>query len=298
MPLSLPPLVTPAELLDHAPGQIWVDGIGPGWDDVTLRGYRYDSRPRVTPVRLRQHALVLYLRGHATITRRKLEGDLHEEQAEVAPGDVSVQDSSWNGAWSWRGALDVLHLYVEPAFLQRVAASPSGQLRDSLKVRDDTISQIGAQLVAEVGSGLPGSRLLVRALSEQLAVHLVRNYLADTQVESEPRGLAGHRVARLHALMERELAGDLSLAKLAKTAGLGTHQLTRLFRVSFGTTPHCYVMELRLSRARALLLESQAPISDISASTGFADQSHLTRAFTRRFGTSPSRFRADARRGT
>lgn len=163
----------------------------------------------------------------------------------------------------------------------------AGHLRDDLKVRDDTIVQIGTALAKEARGNEPGSRIVVRALREQLAVHLVRHYF----VSSQDPPLGERRIRKLRCLFD-DLGGDLSLPKLAKAAGVGPHQLVRLFRKTFGTTPHQYVMELRLSRARELLAESDQSISDIAAATGFADQSHLTRYFTRRYGASPSRFRA------
>lgn len=275
-----------AELDRYAPGHVWIDG---GWEDIALRGYRYESLPAGPPFRFAQHALVLYLAGSAQVTRSSGE---QNEVAEVAAGDVSVQDTHWTGSWAWQGALDVLHLYLSPQLIERTAnevhgRDVAGNLRDDLKVRDDTITQIGTALAREARSNEPGSRIMVRALREQLAVHLVRHYFVHSQ---EPP-LGERRMRKLRCLFD-DLGSDLSLPKLAKAAGVGPHQLVRLFRKTFGTTPHQYVMELRLARARELLTDSDQTISDISDATGFADQSHLTRYFTRRYGASPSRFRA------
>lgn len=284
--------MTPNELGAYAPGQVWVDGMACGWEDISLRGYRYQSLSLGKPTRFAQHALVLYLAGSAHITRESAAG---REDAHVSPGDISVQDTSWFGSWAWQGALDVLHLYVEPSLIERTASAVHGrdvrgQLRDDLQVRDETIMQIGSALAREARANEPGSRIVVRALREQLAVHLVRHYF----VRTEQPPLTGRRVNKLRALFD-DLGGDLSLPRLAKAAGVGPHQLVRLFRKTFGTTPHQYVMELRLARAKELLASSEQTISDISAATGFADQSHLTRYFTRRYGASPSRFRASLR---
>jgi AraC family transcriptional regulator len=281
-----------ADLDAYAPGQVWIDGTECGWEDISLRGYRYQSLAPGKPTRFAHHALVLYLAGSARVTRESAAG---REQVVVAPGDISVQDTSWFGSWAWQGALDVLHLYLEPGLIERTATAVHGrevcgQLRDDLKVRDDTIMQIGSALAREAQASEPGSRIVVRALREQLAVHLVRHYFVHTREPS----LGGRRITKLRALFD-DLGGDLSLPRLAKAAGVGPHQLVRLFRKTFGTTPHQYVMELRLARARELLADSEQTVSDISAATGFADQSHLTRYFTRRYGASPSRFRAGLR---
>ncbi len=67
--------------------------------------------------------------------------------------------------------------------------------------------------------------------------------------------------------------------------------LVRTFRQHFGVPPHAYGMQLRLRYARVLLLGGRA-IREASAAAGFADVSHLTRAFVRQFGLTPGRYRA------
>ncbi len=52
-------------------------------------------------------------------------------------------------------------------------------------------------------------------------------------------------------------------------------------------TPHQYINEVRLDNARQMLLETDKPIGTIALETGFADHSHFTRAFTRKFGVTP-----------
>jgi AraC family transcriptional regulator len=78
---------------------------------------------------------------------------------------------------------------------------------------------------------------------------------------------------------------------LACIAGVHAAHLARTFRKRFGRTVGTYVRERRLTHAARLLRESALPLTDISAESGFYDQSHFTRAFTRRFGVSPARYR-------
>jgi AraC-like DNA-binding protein len=85
-------------------------------------------------------------------------------------------------------------------------------------------------------------------------------------------------------------AATPSLAELAGLAGLGRFQLLRRFRAAFGTTPHAWLLQQRAERARGLLTRGVA-IADAAASSGFADQSHLTRVFVRCFGFTPGAWR-------
>src|SRR6185436_13840162 len=68
---------------------------------------------------------------------------------------------------------------------------------------------------------------------------------------------------------------------------LSTHHFARAFHQSVGMPPHSYVLSRRLERAEHMLRETQLPLSEIAAATGFSDQSHLARHFRRRTGMSP-----------
>ncbi|MGL4281853.1 MAG: helix-turn-helix domain-containing protein, partial [Albidovulum sp.] len=81
--------------------------------------------------------------------------------------------------------------------------------------------------------------------------------------------------------------GSVTLAELSAASGLSPFHLNRAFRAAFGIPPHAYLLQLRVARARALIA-SGAPLSAAAAEAGFADQSHMTRIFTRQFGYPPA----------
>ena len=97
---------------------------------------------------------------------------------------------------------------------------------------------------------------------------------------SAPAGaLPAWKERRIRALMQSQMAQALSLCRLAAECGLSVRQFTRAFRLSTGLSPHRYLLELRLRRARELLLDPAVRINDIAMACGFADQSHFTRVF-------------------
>lgn len=85
-----------------------------------------------------------------------------------------------------------------------------------------------------------------------------------------------------------------SLAELASLCGVSRFQLLRGFARATGITPHAYAVQQRLLTVRRLLAVGVAP-SEAALEAGFADQSHMTRAFGRQFGVTPSRYRAAVR---
>ncbi|MCE4062679.1 helix-turn-helix transcriptional regulator [Pandoraea sputorum] len=64
-----------------------------------------------------------------------------------------------------------------------------------------------------------------------------------------------------------------------------------MFKQSTGSTPHRYVMERRVARAKTLLARSSVSLKDISTQVGFGDQAHLTTVFKRLTGATPKQFR-------
>jgi AraC family transcriptional regulator len=92
--------------------------------------------------------------------------------------------------------------------------------------------------------------------------------------------------------VEAHLDADLSAAALARAAGLSPSRFHRVFRAEVGETPHEYVTRLRLDRAAFGLATQEGTVADIAVAVGYATPDTFTRAFTRRFGTTPSAYRA------
>jgi AraC-like DNA-binding protein len=107
--------------------------------------------------------------------------------------------------------------------------------------------------------------------------------------EAASRALCDPALRRARELLDDESAADLTLERLALTAGSSRHRLTRLFRLAYGVPPHRYQLARRLGRAR-VLLERGIPIAAAATLAGFFDQSHLHRHFRRAFGFTPARY--------
>lgn len=102
--------------------------------------------------------------------------------------------------------------------------------------------------------------------AEHAAVRRVKDYLAD-RIDMNP-----------------------SMADMARAACLSPFHLLRVFTKATGQSPHDYLTQLRVDRAR-ILLPSKLPLARIAAECGFADQSHLTRLFRRQYGLTPGKYR-------
>ena len=94
------------------------------------------------------------------------------------------------------------------------------------------------------------------------------------------------------AYAAKHLDGDVSLEALARHAGLSAFHLQRIFSATAGETPKRLTLRLRLGRAAVMLLASDDSILDVALACGFQSHEVFIRAFRRRFGTTPSAYRA------
>lgn len=102
--------------------------------------------------------------------------------------------------------------------------------------------------------------------------------------------LALPSVGKVIKLIDSEPEKPLSLQDMARMAGVSRFHFLRGFACATGATPHAYIMQQRVRLARRLLSAGREP-GQVSAEAGFADQSHMTRAFVRQLGMTPARYR-------
>jgi len=96
---------------------------------------------------------------------------------------------------------------------------------------------------------------------------------------------------RVIEYINEHLGDELNLVELSKIAKLSPHHFATAFRASTGISPHRYVIERRIDRARDLLRQKDKTISEIALAAGFSSQSHLTANFHRTTGVTPRKFR-------
>ena len=95
-------------------------------------------------------------------------------------------------------------------------------------------------------------------------------------------------VKQVREYIEAHYADNLSLQQLAEIVDLNPFHLTEIFRKGVGLPPHAYLNQVRVYRARQLILAGES-IAQVAYDTGFVDQSHLTRRFKQIVGCTPGR---------
>ncbi|RFB91823.1 AraC family transcriptional regulator [Rhizobium leguminosarum bv. trifolii] len=122
-------------------------------------------------------------------------------------------------------------------------------------------------------------------LREQLLLQLVADVMRERGGSDErPPVPASIRAAR--DLIDDDPLAAVSLADLSRESGLSRFQVLRGFARATGLTPHAYLVQARIHIARRLIAQGM-PLAEAAFASGFADQSHMTRVFVRKYGLSP-----------
>lgn len=135
---------------------------------------------------------------------------------------------------------------------------------------------------------------LVNSICEQVLTDRVRNPSDRQRLPLRARlGVQNSKVLTIIELMEANLAEPLSLLEIADHVGLSRRQIERLFRQEMGRSPARYYLEIRLDRARHLLIQSSMPVVEVAVACGFVSASHFSKCYRELYGRSPQQERAD-----
>jgi AraC-like DNA-binding protein len=200
----------------------------------------------------------------------------------VNPGEMHDGDPLGGNARGWR------MIYIAPAFLAReVGEEIAGPVEIVRPVaRDPLLTRHFARLFACLTAS-PSDRLAIEENLLRSLVYILRQHGMARPSSSGPSPCVAKAIQRLDSASDT----SVSLAELAALSGVSRFQLLRSFAREIGITPHAYLVQRRVRLARQLLADGQTPVQ-AAIQAGFADQSHVTRAFVCQLGITPSRYRA------
>ena len=147
-------------------------------------------------------------------------------------------------------------------------------------------------LVAEVAAPRPGSAVMISRILDLLFIHTLRAWSRDA---SAPSGwltaaldpVLGQVLSAIH----QDLARPWSVAELAQMANLSRTAFAERFTRLLGRPPAAYLIDRRLDRAAQLLRTDTASVAAVAATVGYTSEAGFSRAFSRRFGAPPLRWR-------
>ena len=165
------------------------------------------------------------------------------------------------------------------------------RLQPRFQFVDSELRRLVWRLTTHHRCGQPLGQAYNGAVSRTLVDRIVRLQLARDARQPDSLGLESEARRLVEGLIEGNLQEPPSTAALAAKLGMGVGRFLREFKVTFAATPHQYIQQRRLLRARELLRCSDAPLSTVALETGFASHSHFATAFRAATGTTPSDYR-------
>nr|WP_245848412.1 GlxA family transcriptional regulator [Actibacterium ureilyticum] len=134
--------------------------------------------------------------------------------------------------------------------------------------------------------------LLANAVADQLIYSTIRTDQDQQRLSIPTRiGVRHPKLAQVVQMMEQHLEEPISPSVLATDVGLSTRQLERLFRRYLNRSPKRYYMELRLQKARNLLMQTDMSVINVALACGFASPSHFSKCYRAHYDTTPYRER-------
>jgi AraC family transcriptional regulator len=259
------------------------------------------ERHRTPAIEIPEHehsSLCLHLQTSRTVAMEWWsEGKNRVEQA--GPGSLVLVAPGTRDRLRWSGASERVVVSLDAGCLMRAAEELGWkglpEFRNRWLLEDRQLRHLVAEMQREMESGWATGRLYGELLARSLSVALLRKYASPKDGMRLARGgMARGRLRRVTEYIRENSHAELRLETLAGIAGLSVFHFARAFRMETGVSPHRYVLDERLRRARELLRLRSRTMAEIAAETGFGDAGSFARAFRRQFGVSPSEWKQQA----
>lgn len=197
------------------------------------------------------------------------------------PDEIHTGEAVGEEGWRYR------MVYLDPDLLEQVTGVRHWWFRDVTRLDALRARQICGHIYALWHTDDP--------LAQQgVLLDLIDTFRPLAQ-HAPQRREGAHRFERVREYLHDNYMRSLTLNDLASVAALSPYHFQRQFKAHFHVTPHQMLMAIRLWRAKHFLTQGM-PAADVAALTGLTDQSHLTRAFTLRYGITPVRYQKQVAR--
>ena len=271
------------------------------WNGILVEQCQYSPSPNeAKSPALSNHRLILPLGSPAPLIQKR---DNRSHESILQKGDSIFVPAGYPGSWRCptkelnRPTKQQLHIWLKPKSIEQAAEASEIDLDrldllNSFGQQDSQLHHIAMLLLAELQSDGIMGRLYVESLTQVLVIHLLRHYSTFTQpITFENRSLTHTRLQQAIDYIHAHLDRDLSLVEIARVINISPTYFASLFKRAMGISPHKYVVQQRVERAKLLLSKTDLAIADIALEVGFSNQSHLTRHFKGLTGVTPRQVR-------
>lgn len=264
-----------------------------GWDGIFFRYMSLPASETPEVCTTLGHTITIFTHGDYVIHGdRKLDGRFHRDS--VIGGDIVIQPANTGQKCAWDASGDLIILGIETrtfaGAIDESKQSEQVQLLPNFATPDPLVLQIGLAIKNALQHNPSGSRLYAETMVNALSVHLLQYYSArKPQIKQYSNGLSKRQLNIIIEYIQNHLDRDLGLKELAFLLHMSPHYFCYLFKQSMRMTPHQYVIQTRVNRAKELLFTGKYTIAQVALMVGFANQSHLNRHFKKLIGVTPGK---------
>ena len=282
------------DIFPAAPDQgVVYSSVDIGWQGIIVEFHR------ISPLELPEH----YIDGHRLAIN--IGQPIHYEWKEgnrwqqiiLQPGDFCLQTHGELNFPRWRDDFEFLAIALTPEFVSQAFQEAGVPENIGFQTRrgasDTAIADFAHHFKRELESGSYCGSLYGESLAVAFALHLLECHGDRPQTLRKPSGKLSSQqlkqtIEHVHDCLEEEI----SLVNLSEQINLSAFHFARLFKNSLGLSPHQYILQSRVERAKKLIAAAAKPnLTDIGLQVGFYDQAHFTKAFKRLVGVTPRGFR-------
>lgn len=259
----------------------------------------------------------------STDTEIKLDGDLcelHRDDTIVLCGGTNIQKATSKKLINWvrresrkgakiAGLCTAAYVVAKAGLLDGKSATIHWENQDSfseefpeVELRKSVFTIDGNRMTT--AGGTSSLDMFLQIIADDQGEEIA-NWVADQQIYSSIRtdqdtqrlsvptriGVRHPKLSQVIQMMESNIEDPISPSLLAKDVGMSTRQLERLFRRYLNRSPKRYYMELRLQKARNLLMQTDMSVINVALSCGFASPSHFSKCYRAHYETTPYRER-------
>jgi AraC family transcriptional regulator len=265
------------------------------WDNILVEQFHHPAGEGKLHYR-DEHVICLSLAPRPVRLQQSQDGKTYTGL--YGKGDFSITPAEAPFFARWDSDDRLLQIRITSQFIKQVAGEALAMNPDQLEIRaefrnrDPQIEAIAMFLLAELKQDNLGGRLYIESLANLLAVQLLRQYSASKpHLPVYEGGLPQHQLRQVLDYIHDHLEQDIKLADLAELLGMSQFHFSYLFKQAIGTSPHQYLLQQRVERAKQLLKQTERSIMEIALECGFNSHSHLSKQFRQLTSITPKAYR-------
>lgn len=224
--------------------------------------------------------------------------DRHMLIPSIIPGDLKLLDQRKSWVANLRQPFESVNIFIPLRAFHDLADDLRAPRLDDFPltpespVIDEVMLHLCRSLLPAFARPRELNALYAAHVFSAILTHLACAHGGLVPGTGRQRGaLANWQLTRAKAMLLDDLRQNLSLSELAAQCGLSTSYLARGFKQATGLPPHRWLLAQRVKQARTLLETTSQSLAEIALECGFADQSHLTRVFSKVMGAAPGAWR-------